>query len=112
MPVNEDLLKRVREALAAQTLVEEKKMFGGICFMVDDKLCLCVNKHELLCRINPDDFEDTLEIDGVRPMMQRERIAKGYVFVHEDVLNQKRDLDQWIAKALAYNTIAKASKKK
>ncbi|WP_374950367.1 TfoX/Sxy family protein [Mucilaginibacter sp.] len=110
--VNEDLINRVREALMHLPQVEEKKMFGGICFLVDDKLCICVNKHEMLCRINPAELEVMLELDGVRPMMQRDRTAKGYVFIHEDVLIHKTDFNYWIAKALAYNKTAKASKRK
>lgn len=110
--VNEHLLNRVREALMNQPDVLEKRMFGGICFMVDDKLCICVNKEEALFRVNPDDFEETMEIDGVRPMEQGTRTAKGYLFVHEDVLNNKKDFDGWVNKALEYNKVAKASKKK
>ncbi|OOQ61615.1 TfoX/Sxy family protein [Mucilaginibacter pedocola] len=110
--VNEALLNRIREALMDVSPIYEKRMFGGICFMVDDKLCICVNKEEALFRINPDDFEEALEMDGVRPMQQQKRIAKGYVFVHEDALNDKREFDNWINKALEYNKVAKASKKK
>lgn len=110
--MDENLLNRVREALVDISHIEEKRMFGGICFMVDDKLCICVNSQEMLCRINPDEFEDALEMDGVRPMQQRERTAKGYVFVHEDALTNKKDFDNWVQKALAYNKIAKASKKR
>ncbi|RWY47234.1 TfoX/Sxy family protein [Mucilaginibacter gilvus] len=109
--MDERLLNRVREALVNVSPIVEKRMFGGVCFMVDDKLCICVNSHEMLCRINPDEFEAALEMDGVRPMEQRTRTAKGYVFVHEDVLGNKRDFDAWVNKALEYNKIAKASKK-
>ncbi|MBD1366979.1 TfoX/Sxy family protein [Mucilaginibacter sp. ZT4R22] len=110
--MDENLLNRVREALVDVSPIAEKRMFGGVCFMVDDKLCICVNSHEMLCRINPDEFEAALEMDGVRPMEQRARTAKGYVFVHEDVLGNKKDFDAWVNKALAYNKIAKASKKR
>lgn len=110
MDVN--LLNRLREALVDVSPIEEKRMFGGVCFMVDNKLCICVKNDEMLCRINPEDFESALEMDGVRPMAQRERTAKGYVFVHKDVLAHKKDFDRWVEKALAYNKIAKASKKK
>jgi TfoX/Sxy family transcriptional regulator of competence genes len=110
--MDENLLNRVREALVDISPIEEKRMFGGVCFMVDDKLCICVNSHEMLCRINPDDFDAALEMDGIRPMEQRARTAKGYVFVHEDVLANKKDFDTWVQKALAYNKIAKASKKR
>ncbi|MEO7212411.1 TfoX/Sxy family protein [Mucilaginibacter sp.] len=109
--INEELLNRVREALVDLPDVGEKRMFGGICFMVDDKLCICVNQHEALFRINPDDFETTVEMDGVRPMQQQKRTAKGYLFVHEDALSSKKVFEEWVNKALEYNKVAKASKK-
>ena len=112
MSANERLLNRVREALIELPDVQEKRMFSGVCFMIDAKLCICVNQQEILCRVNPTEFESVLELDGTRPMRQRERVAKGYVFVHEDVINNKKDLDFWVEMALAYNKIAKASKNK
>ncbi|RYF40861.1 MAG: TfoX family protein [Cytophagaceae bacterium] len=110
--VDEKLLNRVREALADLPRIEEKKMFGGICFMVDDKLCICVKNDEMLCRIHPDDFEAALETEGTRAMIMGDRQAKGYVYVHEDALSTKKRFDDWVGKALVYNKIAKASKKK
>ena len=112
MATNEQLLDRVREALKYFPSVEEKRMFGGVCFMVDEKLCICVNQHELLCRIDPKDFESALATDGVRAMKQGERTAKGYIFIHEDVLNHQKDFEYWVKEALAYNKIAKASVKR
>ena len=112
MAVNQQLFDRVSEALLDLLVVEEKKMFGGICFLVDDKLCICVKNDEILCRIDPKDFEEVLEREGVRPMRQSNRTAKGYVYVHADVIKTQQAFDYWINRALTYNKIAKASKKK
>ena len=60
MAYNEQLRNRIREALAHIDNVEEKAMFGGICFMVNDKMCLGVMKDEMMCRIDPDKYDDCL----------------------------------------------------
>ncbi|MBK0378850.1 TfoX/Sxy family protein [Mucilaginibacter segetis] len=112
MPVNEELLNRVREALMDIAEVTEKRMFGGICFMVNNKLCVCVNQHEILCRIGPDEFDNAIEQNGTRPMQQGDRTAKGYVFVDELAIQNKVDFDYWIGLALTYNKVAKSSKKR
>lgn len=113
MPFNEILANRVRELIAVAThKVEEKKMFGGLCFIVDDKMCAGVKQHELMVRVDPAIFEEVQEKEGVRPMVHGSRVAKGYVFVDETVLSTKKQLQYWIDLALDYNKFAKSSKKK
>lgn len=112
MPANEHLTNIIREALADLPDVEEKKMFSGICFMVDGKMCICVNKTELMCRVAPEVYEEALEKNGTRSMLHNGRTMKNYVFVSEDVLKTKNDFDYWINHALAFNKIAEPPKSK
>jgi TfoX/Sxy family transcriptional regulator of competence genes len=112
MTYNEKLLNRVREALADQKDLEEKKMFGGICFMIDDKMCIGVNKEEMLCRIGPDEVDAALEHSGVREMVMGDRVAKGYVYISEEAMKTKKQFDHWIELCLAFNKFAKSSKGK
>lgn len=113
MPYNEKLADRVRELLAAHTNnIEEKKMFGGLCFMVNNKMCVGVEKERLMVRLNPDVFDEVMEKEGCQPMDFTGKIMKGYVFVSEEVLKTKKQLSYWIGLAFDYNAIAKASKKK
>lgn len=112
MAYSEKMADRIREALAAQKNIEEKKMFGGLCFMVNDKMCIGVNEDEIMCRIDPDIYEVALERNGARPMDFTGRPMKGYVFVHEDGIKKKSDFDYWISRCLEFNKKAKASKKK
>jgi TfoX/Sxy family transcriptional regulator of competence genes len=113
MAYNEKLADRVRELISlTHEITEEKKMFGGLCFMVNDKMCVGVEKERLMVRLNPDLTEELMEKEGCRPMDFTGRIMKGYVFVDIEALNTKRELEYWIKLALEYNTIAKASKKK
>jgi len=113
MAYNEKLAARTRELIAAtHKNVEEKSMFGGLCFMVNDKMCVGVEKERLMVRLNPDIYDEVMEKEGCMPMDFTGRIMKGYVFVDIEALNTKKKLEYWINLALEYNKIAKVSKKK
>ena len=113
MAYNEKLADRTREIIAlTHKNVEEKKMFGGLCFMVNDKMCLGVEKERLMVRLDPAKFDEVMEKEGCVPMDFTGRIMKGYVFVDIAELNTKKKLEYWIKLALDYNSVAKASKKK
>ncbi|MBC7399307.1 MAG: TfoX/Sxy family protein [Mucilaginibacter sp.] len=112
MAYDEQLADRIREALVEHGLtdVEEKKMFRGICFMVNGKMCVCASADEMLCRIGPE-YKEALEMNGVRGMIRNGKALKDFVFVSADAMKTKQQFDSWINKALAFNKFAKASKK-
>jgi TfoX/Sxy family transcriptional regulator of competence genes len=113
MAYNEKMADRVRELInETHTISEEKKMFGGLCFMVDDKMCIGIEKERLMIRLDPLKYEEVLEKEGCRPMDFTGKVMKGYVFVDMDALTSRKKLGYWVSLALEYNKIAKASKKK
>lgn len=113
MAFNEQLADRVRELIAAtEKKVEEKRMFGGLCFMVNDKMCVGVEQERLMLRIGPDVYEEALEKEGCIPMDFTGKVMKGFVFVDQEVLTTKKQLSWWIKLALDYNKTAKAAKPK
>jgi TfoX/Sxy family transcriptional regulator of competence genes len=112
MAYNESISNRIREALAEIPNVEEKRMFGGICYMVDGKMCIGVAQDEMMCRIGEDNYEAALERKGCREMVFTGRAMKGYVFVSEEGMKSKKDFDYWVRLCLEFNPQAKASKKK
>ncbi len=112
MAANELLTDRVRQALAEIPRVIEKKMFHGITFMVNEKMCISVRDEEIMCRIDPELFEMALEKNGVRPMVHAGKMMKGFVFVHQSVLSRQKEFEYWINLCLAFNKKAKSSKKK
>lgn len=87
-------------------------MFGGLCFMVNDKMCLGVEQERIMVRIDPAVYEEALEKDGCTPMDFTGKVMKGYVFVDAAVLNTNKRLDYWVQLALDFNKRAKVSKKK
>lgn len=111
MAYNEKLADRIRKALAHLPNVKEKKMFGGLAFMVDDKMCITAGSNRIMCRIDPGVHEEAIKRKGSRTVIMRGREYKGYVHVDEDNIKNKRDFDYWIGLALDYNKIAKSSKK-
>jgi TfoX/Sxy family transcriptional regulator of competence genes len=112
MAYNEKLADRIREALANTPKTIEKNMFGGVCFMVNNKMCVGVVKDEMMCRVNPEAQEVALERTGCRIMDFTGRPMKGYIFVNEEGLKKNKDFLYWIDLSLAFNKLAKASKKK
>ena len=112
MAYNEKIADRIREIIAAtHKNVEEKKMFGGLCFMVNDKMCIGVEKDRLMLRFDPARNDEIMMKEGCKPMDFTGKIMKGYVFVDTEVLTTRKRLDYWVQLALEYNKIAKSSKK-
>lgn len=87
-------------------------MMGGLCFMVDDKMCVGINKSELMLRIDPEIYQDLLLKEGCRPMDFTGRPMKGFVFVEEGAVEKQKELNYWVGLALEFNPKAKSSKKK
>ncbi len=113
MPFNEMLANRTRVIITqTHSKVEEKRMFGGLCFMVNDKMCVGVEKDRLMVRLNPEVYDTVLKNKGCQPMDFTGRIMKGYVFVDINVLTTKKKLEFWINLALEFNKVAKSSKRK
>jgi TfoX/Sxy family transcriptional regulator of competence genes len=113
MPYNEKSADRVREIISlTHKDVLGKKMFGGLCFMVNDKMCIGVEAERLMLRIDPAKYDEAIEKEGCKPMDFTGKPMKGFVFVDINALNTKKKLEYWINLALEYNKIAKASKKK
>jgi TfoX/Sxy family transcriptional regulator of competence genes len=113
MAYNEKLADRVREIIAVtEKNVEEKKMFGGLCFMVNDKMCVGVQQNSIMLRIDPEKYDNALEKEGCTQMEFTGRPMKGFVYVDETALKTKKKLEYWMNLALEYNKIAQASKKK
>ena len=84
MAFNETLSDRIREALSEQENVIEKRMFGGICYMVNDKMCVGGIGEEMMCRVGEEAFKSAIERPGCREMDFASRPMKGYVYVSDE----------------------------
>lgn len=102
---------RIRELLVHQTNVAEKTMFNGLCFMVDDKMLICVTKDDLLCRIGEAEACSELEKGDCRQMIMRGRASKDFVYVPICNIAREKDLRYWVQLCLNFNPKAKSSRK-
>jgi len=95
-----------------------KRMFGGLCYMVEDKMCVAVlynKKHEtdfLLARVGEDAKVANQNREGAQPETFTGRPMKGYVFITPEGFDTDEDLEYWLNLCLDYNPRAKASKKR
>ena len=112
MAYNEKLTARIRQALAHLPKVEEKRMFRGVAFMVNGKMCISAGDNKIMCRIDPSVHEEVLKRKGSETVKMKGREYKGYMYVSEEGIKAKKDLDYWVQLALDFNKLAKASKKK
>ncbi len=119
MAYNEFTAQRIAKILAQKEVAfTDKKMFGGICFLVDDKM-LCgthIDKKSgeefLLCRIGDEEYQTVIEKDECIPMEFTGRPMVGFVYVLESGCRNDKDLAYWIQLCLDYNPFAKKAKKK
>ncbi len=112
MAYNQELADRIREALQDIPAVIEKNMFGGVCFMVNDKMCIGVIKDDMMCRVGPDHEEEALSQTGCRPMDFTKRPMKGYVYVDTESAKGRKKMQYWVDLCLDFNQHAKPAKKK
>lgn len=119
MAYDEYFADRVRQIFKEKAVsFYEKKMMGGLIFMVNEKMCVGVDKDRklavdrLMVRVGPDAYEEALKMDGAKNMDFTGRPMKGFVFVGPDGFDNDNDLEKWLNMALAYNPFAKSSKRK
>ncbi len=113
MAFNDFLADRIRGFLINKNIIfEEKKMMGGLTFMVNDKMCIGIIKDDLMARIDPEEESDILKKTGSRPMDFTGRPMKGFIMVDPEGTDMDEGLEFWLNKALEYNPKAKSSKKR
>lgn len=112
MAYSEELAVRIREKLITQTDVEEKKMMGGLTFMLNGKMCVGIIGDELMCRIDPIIHDEVCLRDGCRTMDFTNRPMIGYILIEDRAIRKNEDFDYYMGLALEFNPKAKSSKKK
>ncbi|MCB0649902.1 MAG: TfoX/Sxy family protein [Saprospiraceae bacterium] len=113
MAYDEHLAERIRSILDARKInYLDKKMMGGLVFMVDDKMCIGIVKDNLMARIGEEKYPEALQKDGCKEMNFTGRPLKGYVFVEPQAVDMEDELEYWVKLCLDFNPLAKASKKR
>lgn len=113
MAYDQKLADRVERAFRRKGVAAEVKgMIGGLCFMVEGKMCVGVVGDRLMARIDPDGYEAALARPACRPMDFTGRPMRGFVSVEPAGIATAAELEAWLELALACNPRAKASKKR
>jgi TfoX/Sxy family transcriptional regulator of competence genes len=102
MAYDERLAARVREVLTARTDVEEKKMFGGLCFMVSGHMCCGLTSTAFMVRVGKEKFAEAIAQPHARPMDFTHRPSTQMVYVDDAGLKTRPALTKWIARGLSY----------
>lgn len=113
MPYDLKLADKVREYLAnfPKLKIDEKKMFGGLAFMVNGKMCMCVSGENLMCRFDPGLTASIVEKKSVLPMIMKGKEFKGYCYVMPPGFKSAKEFRFWMDLCLDFNDEAKSSKK-
>jgi TfoX/Sxy family transcriptional regulator of competence genes len=102
MAYDETLAARVRDALRAEPGLSEKKMFGGLCFLLHGHMACGIVKDELMLRVGPARYEETLALQHARPMDFTGKAMKGMVYVSRGGLGDEPALRGWVERARAF----------
>ncbi|MBD8871041.1 TfoX/Sxy family protein [Nocardioides donggukensis] len=102
MTYDERLAGRVRDLLGDQ-VEAEKRMFGGLAFMVAGRMACCVSGQGLLVKVGRAGFPELVELAHVEPMTMRDTVSDSWVRVGIDALQDERALRLWVDRGLAAN---------
>lgn len=103
MTYDEDLADRIRELLADEPELTEKRMFGGLAFLVAGSMAVAASgQGGLLARVDPEEAEVLLRADGVAPMEMRGREMAGWLRVESSALGTKAELETWVRRSVVH----------
>ena len=111
MAYDEQLAERVRQALAPRRNVREKKMFGGVCYMVGEHMACGVVDDKLMVRLTPEECVARLREPHVGPMDFTGRPLRGFLFVHASGTKTNTQLKRWVERAAVFAETQPAKKK-
>lgn len=103
MAYDEDLAIRIRKLVLSEPGVTEKRMFGGLAFLINGNVSVSASgQGGLLLRVDPAETDALLSKPHARPFEMRGRLMQGWLRVDADGLRTNRQLERWIARGIAY----------
>ena len=103
MAYDTELVERIRELLAPERGVDEKRIFGGLAFLINGHMAVAASgQGGLLVRVPPEDTEKLLGRAHVSPMVMAGREARGWVRVGGDGVKTKRQMTDWVTRGADY----------
>lgn len=102
MAYDEGLAYRVHELLEDWPGFTEKKMFGGLCFLIHGNMAGGIVENELMLRVGPDNYDECLALDHAREMDFTGRAMKGMIYVGEEGIAEDEDLEAWVERGYRF----------
>ena len=102
MAYDEGLAARIADQLEGEPGLVEKKMFGGLAFLVEGHMCVGIVGDELMVRVGPEAYEEALAEEGARPMDFTGKPMRGLVYVAAEAVAEEPQLAEWIGRGLRF----------
>ncbi|MED5814785.1 TfoX/Sxy family protein [Mycolicibacterium sp. 050232] len=103
MPFDPDLANRIREVTASESGLDEKRMFGGLAFLINGNMAVAATREGgLMVRVSRDDGEKLLQRDHVEPMVMGGREMRGWLRIAGPGIKTKRQLQSWVGRGIDY----------
>jgi TfoX/Sxy family transcriptional regulator of competence genes len=102
VPYSAALAERVRFCMARERAVTEKKMFGGIGFLLRGHMCVAVWQNSLIARVGPEAYQEAVKLTCARDFDVTGRPMKGWIMIDLESLESDRELQNWIEASLQF----------
>lgn len=102
MAYDEDLTNRIRDAIDQVPDLVEKKMFGGVGFMVRGNMACGVHKDMLVVRVGPERYEESMQLPYTRPFDMTGRAMKGWILVEAGGMKSEADFKDWVNQGVEF----------
>jgi TfoX/Sxy family transcriptional regulator of competence genes len=103
MAYDEDLANRIRELVAGESDLTEKRMFGGLAFLIGGNMSIAASgQGGLMVRVDPEDTDALVAKPHAGPMVMRSRPMQGWLRVDAEGVRTKRQLEPWVRRGVAY----------
>jgi len=104
MGYDKELAEKIKALLEGQKGIDEKKMFGGVCFLLQGNMALGVLNSDLIVRVGPESYGESLRFPDARPFDITGKALKGWIMVSVEGHKKKQDLAYWVKQGLAFTS--------
>jgi TfoX/Sxy family transcriptional regulator of competence genes len=104
MGYDKELAERLRALLEGKSGIDEKKMFGGLCFLSHGNMALGILNSDLIVRVGPESYSESLRFPHARPFDITGRAMNGWIMVSAEGHKKKQDLAYWVKQGLAFTS--------
>ena len=102
MANDQALSERIRPILSMRTGISERKMFGGVCFMINGNMCVGTWKGSLIVRLDKNKHDEVLTEPHTKPADMNGRVMKGWALVEPAGIESENDLRAWVDRAAKF----------